>query len=218
MTSISAAPIPASSLPSPPAVARASPTDRTPEADVDPLFLNRWSPRAFTDQPVTDAEVRTLFEAVRWAPSGANEQPWLFVYARTPEDRARFAEGLVEFNRMWASRAPLLLFVFARKFSRNAERPDQPNPGARFDTGAAWMSLALQAEILGLSAHAMGGIVPEKAFEVTGVPSDRFDAVIAVAVGHRGDPAQLPDALAARETPSPRLPQREIVAEGRFNP
>lgn len=202
-----------------PSIPRGLPTDatgRTPSYPVDPLFLHRWSPRAFTAEPVTEEEARTLFEAARWAPSASNEQPWLFLYARTPEDRARFLPGLVEFNQMWAKEAPLLVFLFARKFARNGEEPDRPNPTAKFDAGAAWMSLALQAEMLGLSAHAMGGINPEKIHAITGVPTSQYDVIAAVAVGHRGSPAQLAPMFAAREQPSPRLPQDQIVAEGRF--
>lgn len=202
-----------------PSISRGLPTDangRSPSYPVDPLFLHRWSPRAFTAEAVTEEEARSLFEAARWAPSASNEQPWLFLYARTPEDRARFLPGLVEFNQMWAKDAPLLVFLFARKFARNGEEPDRPNPTAKFDAGAAWMSFALQAELLGLSAHAMGGIDPERIYAITGVPASRYDVVAAVAVGHRGSPAQLAPMFAAREQPSSRLPQDQIVAEGRF--
>lgn len=192
------------------------PTGRVPAHPVDALFLHRWSPRAFTTEPVKEEEARTLFEAARWAPSSSNEQPWLFVYARTPEDRARFLPGLVEFNQMWAKDAPLLIFLFARKFARASEEPDRPNPAALFDAGAAWMSLALQAELLGLSAHAMGGIDRAKLHEITAVPASQYTAIAALAVGHRGSPSQLAPMFAARETPSPRLPQEQIVAEARF--
>ena len=55
---------------------------RTADHDIDPIFLNRWSPRAFTGEAMPDEVLMSLFEAARWAPSASNIQPWLFVYAR----------------------------------------------------------------------------------------------------------------------------------------
>ncbi|MHB1371929.1 MAG: nitroreductase family protein, partial [Pseudomonadaceae bacterium] len=41
-------------------------------------FTARWSPRAFDGQPLSEARMRSLFEAARWAPSAYNFQPWRF--------------------------------------------------------------------------------------------------------------------------------------------
>ena len=53
---------------------------RTPETDVDAMFLDQWSPRAFLSDPIPRQQLMSLFEAARWAPSCFNEQPWLFLY------------------------------------------------------------------------------------------------------------------------------------------
>ena len=92
-----------------------TPWTRVAEADVDPAFLDRWSPRTFRPDPLSDEEVQVLFEAARWAPSCYNDQPWVFHFARAEEDRRRYAEALVEANRAWAGDAPLLIFVTARR-------------------------------------------------------------------------------------------------------
>ena len=42
----------------------------------------RWSPRAFTGDPIPDETLLTMFEAARWAPSCFNLQPWRFLYAK----------------------------------------------------------------------------------------------------------------------------------------
>jgi nitroreductase len=189
---------------------------RTPEATVDPIFVERWSPRSFLPDPIDPGTLRSLFEAARWAPSSANEQPWLFVYATRPEDRARFAEGLLEMNRGWASQAPVLVYLLTRQTIREGAWAGRPNPHAQFDGGAAWMSLALAAHLAGLSAHAMGGIDREKASELLGVPPGEYDVQVAIAIGRRGPPSRLPAQVAARETPSPRRPLREIAVEGRY--
>jgi hypothetical protein len=55
--------------------------ERAPEHAVDPLFVQRWSPRAFTGEALPEATLMSLFEAARWAPSAMNAQPWRFVYA-----------------------------------------------------------------------------------------------------------------------------------------
>lgn len=187
---------------------------RTPEAEVDSMFLDRWSPRAFLDEPIPEHQLRSLFEAARWAPSCYNEQPWLFIYAVSREDRERFATALVEKNRIWASRAPLLMFVLAR---RNFAATGKPNRHAAFDAGAAWMSLALQARKLGLHAHAMAGFDQGKAYEILGVPREEFEVMAAVAVGRRGDRSNLPEDLAAKEAPSPRKLLAGVGLEGRFS-
>ena len=56
-------------------------SERQAEAPVDSQFIQRWSPRAFTGEPLTGDQLRSLFEAARWAPSCFNAQPWRFVYA-----------------------------------------------------------------------------------------------------------------------------------------
>ena len=43
------------------------------------LIKNRWSPRAFSNQNISDEDLQTVFEAAGWAPSGMNEQPWLYL-------------------------------------------------------------------------------------------------------------------------------------------
>jgi nitroreductase len=182
------------------------------------MFPGRWSPRSFSPEPVDPAVLRQLFEAARWAPSSANEQPWLFVYAVRPEDRERFAEGLLEMNRVWASHAPVLVYLLARRKVAQGPWAGQPNPMASFDAGAAWMSFALQAHLRGLSAHAMGGIDRPKVASLLGIPTEEYEVLVAIAVGYRGDPSVLSESMATRERPSERRPLREVAVEGRFPP
>lgn len=186
---------------------------RRAAAPVDPQFLDRWSPRAFLPEPLEEGEVAALFEAARWAPSSFNDQPWLFLYARTEEDRRRFLEVLVESNRLWARAAPLLIVLCARRAFRHNGRA---NRHALFDAGAAWMSLALQARRLGLYAHAMAGFSREKVYATLGVPEAEYEAIAAIAVGRRGDPALLPEKLASNERPNDRKSPGEVAREGAF--
>lgn len=190
------------------------PNRRLPEVDVDSMFPDRWSPRAFLDEAIPKHHIKSFFEAARWAPSCYNEQPWLFIYASKREDRRRFVTALMAKNRLWADRAPVLIFLFTRRlFSATGK----PNRHASFDAGAAWMALALQARKLGLYAHAMAGFSRKAAFEVTGVPEEEYEAMVAIAVGRHGDSSILPDDLAAMEFPNERKPLVRVAYESRFH-
>ncbi|MEY2686722.1 MAG: hypothetical protein RL375_920 [Pseudomonadota bacterium] len=190
---------------------------RQTEHDIDALFADRWSPRAYTGEAIPEATLLRLLEAARWAPSASNIQPWRFIYARrdTPAWAPLF-DSLVEFNRGWAVNAAALVLVLSRKtWLPHGKTEPVANPTHSFDAGAAWMSLALQAYLAGWPAHGMGGFDKDKARAALGVPADHVLEAM-VAIGRQGDKASLPEALQAREVPSARLPLAQIVAEGRF--
>lgn len=187
-------------------------SDRIPQAAVAPLFVERWSPRAFKPDPVDPAVLDSIFEAARWAPSCFNDQPWLFVYAHTPADLARFRPLLNDWNQQWATTAPVLGFGFARTGFRHNGKP---NKWSWFDTGAAWMSLSLQARMHGLYTHGMGGFHAEQVNAALGVPAD-YEVIFAFVIGEVGDPASLPADIAASEAPNDRVDRSETVRVGRF--
>ncbi len=193
--------------------------NRTADHEIDPLFLQRWSPRAFDGKALTDAEVSSLFEAARWAASSYNSQPWRFLYAK--RDTAawpKFLDLLIPFNRSWAERAGLLIVVTSNSLMLPPGQ-DKPVPSHShsFDTGAAAASLALQATRLGLQAHGMVGFDRERAFADLNVPQG-FRVEAAFAVGRPGDKSVLPEALQAREQPSGREKVATIALEGGFPP
>ena len=183
---------------------------RIASADVDPLFINRWSLRSFSDDPLTDAEIASLFEGARWSPSSFNRQPWLFVYETDGPDRELFDSILMEGNRVWASKAPLVGFIFAETKSDDGRR----NRVAQFDSGAAWMSLALQARSMGLYTHGMGGIDLDAAHEKLGVSKEFHTIMCGFVVGRLGPREALPDDLQEREAPNDRKPISEIAHKG----
>ena len=90
----------------------------------------------------------------------------------------------------------------------------KPSPNHAFDTGAAWMSLALQAETMGWRTHAMGGFNADALRTALGVP-DGFAVQCVVAVGEQGARESLPAPLQEREAPSGRQALEAMVAEGR---
>ncbi|HOT96650.1 MAG TPA: nitroreductase family protein [bacterium] len=185
---------------------------RLPEAHVDPQFPERWSPRAFSPRPVAEADLLSLFEAARWAPSAANSQPWFFLAAVTPQEHARFLDLLHPGNQIWAARAPVLLFLLARRISSSG-RTLEWGP---FDAGAAWLALALQARKLGLFAHAMGGFDRERVYSALHIPAAEYTAQVAIAVGYYGDPLELSEELQQREHPSMRKSLQDLYHLGAF--
>jgi nitroreductase len=192
-------------------------TARTPDHDIDPLFLNRWSPRAYTGEDMAEAELFRLFEAARWAPSANNAQPWRFIYARRNVGRWAYLLSLLnEGNRRWADKASALVVLLSKTHQlRAGDTEPAPLRTHSLDAGAAWASLAFQAERGGWRTHAMGGFDRAAASGVLGVP-DGYHIEIVIAVGRQGDAAALPTELQAREQPNARRPLTELVAEGRF--
>lgn len=174
------------------------------------VIARRWSPRAFDERPVEQATLKSLFEAARWAPSSNNEQPWRFIVAskETSTDYDRLFACLVEGNRKWVFRAPVLILSVA---SLLFEDDGKPNRHALHDTGMAAENFVLQATALGLQAHQMAGFDTQKARETCLIPTG-FDPVAMIALGYPGDPAVLPDYLREREIkPRERQPIGDFV-------
>jgi len=190
-------------------------TTRTSAYPVHPMYTERWSPRSFTGEAISQATLLSMFEAARWAPSASNMQPWRFLYghAGTPAFQS-ILEGLVPFNQGWAHKASALIVVLSKTTSvAPGQTEAKPNPWHSFDAGSAWMSLALQAHHLGWSTHGMGGFDAAKLRESLNIPHDVAVECV-VAVGKRGDKAALPEGLQAREVPNDRVPLAQIAAEG----
>ncbi len=191
---------------------------RIPDYPVADLFVNRWSPRAFSGEAIGRDELFTLFEAARWAPSASNAQPWRFIYALNDgsAEWARFHGLLNEKNQAWSARAAALVVLVSKTHHlRDAAAEATPLRSHSLDAGAAWASLAFQAECSGWRTHAIGGFDRESARQALAVP-EGFHIEVAIAIGRQADPLSLPDDLRAREVPNQRKPLGEIVARGRF--
>lgn len=183
---------------------------RKPTHPVDPLFPNRWSPRAMSGEEITEAELMTLFEAARWAPSSNNNQPWRFFYGRrNTQHWPLFLSLLTESNRIWAYRAAVLVVVASKttfdsgKFARTHS----------YDAGAAWGHLALQGSLMGLVIHGMQGFDYDRAKAELAMPEE-FQVEAMIAIGRPGKKEDLPEHLQKREFPSDRKPLSDIIVEG----
>jgi nitroreductase len=193
-------------------------TPRTTEHPISPIFTERWSPRALTGEAIAPDTLLSFLEAARWAPSASNIQPWRFVFghAGTPAFQS-ILDGLVPFNQGWANKASALIVVMSQSTSLPPGKTERtPNPWHSFDSGSAWMQLALQASLSGWVTHGMGGFVADTLRANLGIPA-HVSVEAVVAVGKKADPAGLPEMLRSREGPSGRLPLAAIAAEGRYS-
>ena len=181
------------------------------------MFLERWSPRAFNPEPISEADLLTMLEAGRWAASSYNSQPWRFIYARrdTPHWE-KFLNLLVPFNQGWAKNASALVILVSNSLMRppGAEK-DVPSHSHSLDAGTASGYIMLQALKMGWYVHGMVGLDMDRAFAELAVPTG-YRVESAYAIGKMGDKSSLPEMLQGREVPSPRVKLSELAFEGGF--
>lgn len=187
---------------------------RISEYEIEPLLLNRWSPRAFSGEPLSQEKLLQLFEAARWAPSSYNNQPWRFVYAhRDISAWNKLFNLLVPFNQSWADKAAVLILACsAKNFTYN----NKPSRTHSFDTGAACQNLALQATAMGLIVHGMEGFDYDRARTELDIPDD-WTVEAMFAVGYPGKKSDLSPELQKREEPSERNALTTFIFEGKIN-
>ena len=178
------------------------------------LIARRWSARAFDpNRPISAETLGTLFEAARWAPSNANEQPWRFIVGvNFDECHRQILSILSQGNRQFCGNAPVLLIAVAKL---NFTTGDQkPNAHALHDLGMALENMFLQAVDLGLYAHFLAAFSPEKATQVFQIP-EGFQPITAGALAYPGELSALPEDLREKElVHKPRKPFGEFVFTG----
>jgi len=179
------------------------------------LLARRWSTRAFdAAKPVTREQLTTLLEAGRWAPSCNGDEPWRYLVwdrARDPEGFQKAFDCLSDNNKKWVKNVPLLMLSCA---GSNFAATGKPNRWTQHDTGAASLSIALQADVLGLAVHQMGGFDAEKARAAFGIPAE-YTPMAMIAVGYQAAPDVLDEETKKKElTPRARKPLAERFFEG----
>ena len=179
-------------------------------APLHEVLSQRRSPRAFSERAIEASKIVSLFEAARWSPSSANEQPWNFIPA-TPGDTRTYttiAEALMEGNRRWATHAPLLVVGIAQT---TYLKSGKPYGHAWYDLGQSIAHLTVQASSMGLSVHQMGGFDAKQLRVGLSIP-DGYDVVVVLAIGYAEHPATLPEDLRSREeAPRMRKPLEAFV-------
>lgn|SRR5687768_15712887 len=179
------------------------------------LLARRWSPRAFdANRPVTRKQLVTVLEAGRWAPSCNGDEPWRYLVwdrTRDPEGWQKAFDCLSDSNKKWVKNVPLLMLSCAGSIFGATGKP---NRWTQHDTGAASVSMALQAVALGLIIHQMGGYDAEKARAAFAIPAE-YTPMAMIALGYQAEPDILDEETKAKELrPRARKPVTERFFEG----
>ncbi|TVQ86636.1 MAG: nitroreductase [Bacteroidetes bacterium] len=182
--------------------------------EIQPLLKKRWSPRSFTDQPVSKETLQRIFEAARWTPSSSNDQPWRFIVGQKGDKTwDMIMETLVDFNKKWAKLAPVLALSIGKKIS---DKNGRPSKTFMYDVGQSVAHITFQVMQEGLFIHQMGGLDTHKAAEIFGVP-DEYQVITAFAIGYKGEPNLLQDDFADMEkSERKRKPIENLVFEEEF--
>lgn len=164
---------------------------------VHDLIRSRWSARSFSDKPIAQADLDTIFEAASWAFSAINAQPWEYVYAHrsAPAAFEKLWNCLLPGNQPWAKNAAVLAVSLAKKQFDNGN----PNASALHDVGAANANLALQATALGIYAHPMGGFDKKAVIELLHLDPNEVEPVICLALGYLDEAEKLEEPFQSRE-------------------
>lgn len=165
------------------------------QTDVHEIIAKRWSCRAFDPaRPISRAQIVSLLEAARWAPSCFGDEPWRFIVWDRNSDEAAWKKAfscLGEWNQNWVKNAPVLILTTANSvFTKN----NHPNRWGQYDTGAAAENLCLQAIASGLMAHQMGGFDVDKTRDAFNIPA-QFSCMAMIAVGYQAEADGLDDEL-----------------------
>lgn len=175
-------------------------SERQTKVDVDPIFVERWSPRAFQQHVIDEATLTRIMEAARWSPSCFNAQPWR-LYTSTKATFDEYLNLLVEGNQAWAKDTSVIGFMVAE---RHFEHNGKPNAYAEFDCGAAWMALTLQARKEGLYTHGMGGILKPEVADYFKLDPAQHEVVMGFTIGKLADLSNLSDEKRSQEVPNSR--------------
>lgn len=184
---------------------------RAPGAGAEGLtdhLRERWSISVFdAEHRLSHDQIDTLLHAAQWAPSAGNGQPWAFIVAERGNAAHRaLVAHLSRGNSGWVPRASVVFLALTQI------APDPEGNGPKwatysyYDLGQAAAHLTVQAVSLGLWVHQFAGFDHEAVAADLGVPP-HFQLMTGIAVGVRGNPAEVsPDDVAREERDRIRKP------------
>lgn len=167
------------------------PKDAAREAVLENI-ANRKSVRAYTDEPVSDADIETLLRAAMAAPSAMNRQPWEFIVVNDRDSLDALA-GKLRHAKMLAQ-APLAIVVCAETMLTLRDGTVVENLFWEHDASAATENLLLAAEALGLGAVWTAASDPERSAvvcEALGI-TGTVKPLCVIPIGHPANPDEQP--------------------------
>ncbi|MFD0885418.1 malonic semialdehyde reductase [Streptosporangium algeriense] len=188
----------------------------SPEAQ-DLLFREARTANTFTTEPVSDEQVRAIYDLVKYAPTAMNQQPLRIVLVRSPEGRERLVRLMAPGNQAKTAAAPLVAILAADlDFHEELPKVFPHRPQARdvfaadetLRSRTATFNAALQVGYFILGVRAAGlAAGPMAGYDAAGIDKEFLDeAHTVLAVVNIGRPGQ--DAWFDR---LPRLAYEEVV-------
>jgi 3-hydroxypropanoate dehydrogenase len=180
--------------------------ERVNDHCVDVLFRRARTQNGWLPTPVSDGQLRELYDILKLGPTSANTCPARFVFLRTPEAKARLLPALSTGNREKTQQAPVTAIIgYDTRFydwmpvKLFAHRPEMAenyikNPALAEVTGfrngtlqGAYFMLAARA--VGLDVGGMSGFDNAKV-DAEFFPDGRIKSNFLCNIGH-GDPSKV---------------------------
>ena len=176
--------------------------DKMQSADIPEtmrVILGRRSCRAFQPDEIPQAHIDLLIEALRWAPSAGNRQPWHFYLVKNAELKQKLVDAA--YGQAFLAQAPLVFMICAMPEQSAARYRERGRSLYVYqDTAIASENLMLAATALGYGSCWMGAFDESRVSQVLALPpGQRPVAIIPV-----GKPAENPE-------PPPRLDRKEVI-------
>ena len=174
---------------------------------IDKILREARTHNGFTDKPVTDAQLRELYELLKWGPTSSNSQPARFVFVRTREGKEKLRPALSSGNTAKTMEAPVTAIVaydtqfhehlpriFPHNLTASSWFTGPGNEQVAFHTAfrngtlqGAWLIIA--ARSMGLDVGAMSGFNNAKVDEAF-FPDGRYKSNFLCNIGY-GDHSKL---------------------------
>jgi nitroreductase len=178
--------------------------------DVYQAIQGRRAYRSLSPVEITDDLIQDLARHAQLAPSCFNNQPWRFVFVRSPKMLERMHEALSSGN-VWAHAASLIIAVFSKKEDDCIIRDRIYH---QFDCGLAAGFLVLRATEMGLVAHPIAGFSPKKTRAILDIPEE-YQVITLVIVGKHSD--KISTVLSEGQTAAEKKrPERKKLSEFAF--
>jgi nitroreductase len=178
------------------------------EPPILPLLRQRRSVRTYDEaHELSGADLASVLEAARWAPSAGNSQPWAFLVGRRDDPAHRtFVPLLAPSVRRWAPAASALVFALHQVASGPEEDAPLYSDYAAYDLGQAVAQLCVQASALGMSCHQFAAFDHAALADAAEIPA-HWAVTTGIAVGL---------GIVSEVAPRTRRPLSEIAYAGRF--
>ena len=176
--------------------------DKLDDLALDQLFRTARTHNGWTDRPVTDEQLRELYDILKLGPTSANSSPARFVWVRSAEGKSRLSALASTNNQAKILAAPVTVIIgydldfpetFPKLFPNNPKMKDMFAGKAEMTHTVAFRNGSLQGAYFIVAARALGlDCGPMSGFNNAGVDAEFFAGTsiksnFICALGH-GDP------------------------------